>query len=170
MIAQSFIAIVMNECTSEVILREFLYHCGLEAQMDEIIAHAIAISTVMPYITSQFMPRTLTDRPAVIPQSSANLTFIGQFVELEGDVVFTVETSMRTAMIAVYKLLHLDRLITSFFQRQYDIRMVNVALHTLLGKDEIDVSDLPKINPLKIHSMQKEFVDFVNAIPPVPEY
>ena len=100
----------------------------LSNEMDEIIAHSISIPTVMPYITSQFMPRKTTDRPEIIPQNSANLAFIGQFVELEGDVVFTVETSVRTAMTAVYKMLHLDRPVTPLFKGQYDIRMVNIAL------------------------------------------
>ncbi|KXT79002.1 hypothetical protein STRDD13_00258 [Streptococcus sp. DD13] len=39
------------------------------------------------------MPRKLTDRPQIIPKNSPNLAFIGLFVELEGDVVLTVETS-----------------------------------------------------------------------------
>ena len=160
----------MNECNGEEVLREFLYHCGLENEMDEIVKHSISIPTVMPYITSQFMPRKITDRPKIIPKSSLNLAFIGQFVELEGDVVFTVETSVRTAITAVYKMLHLDRPITPLFKGQYDIRMINIALKTLIGKDKIEVSDLPKINPLKIRSMLKRLVDFINSIPPVPEY
>lgn len=49
------------------------------------------------------MPRKINDRPEIIPKSVSNLAFIGQFVELEGDVVFTVETSVRTAMTVVYK-------------------------------------------------------------------
>lgn len=129
-----------------------------------------AIPVVMPYITSQFMPRKLKDRPEVIPNGNKNLAFIGQFVELEGDVVFTVETAVRTAMIAVYLLLHLDRPITPLFQGQYDIRMVNVALKTLLGKDKIEVSDLPKVNPLKLPQTMHEIVEAINQIPPVPEY
>ena len=107
----------MTQCSGEEIMREFLYYCGLEDKIDEI------------------MPRKLKDRPEVIPAGNRNLAFIGQFVELEGDVVFTVETPVRTAMIAVYRMLHLDRPITPLFQGQYDIRMVNVALKTLLGKD-----------------------------------
>ena len=98
---------------------------------EEIMPRITAIPVVMPYITSQF-------------------------VEMEGDVVFTVETSVRTAMIAVYRMLLLDRPITPLFQGQYDIRMVNVALKTLLGKDKIEVSDLPKVNPLKLPQTMKE--------------
>ena len=160
----------MTECSGEEIMRKFLYYCGLEDKIDEIMPHITAIPVVMPYITSQFMPRKLKDRPEVIPYGNKNLAFIGQFVELEGDVVFTVETSVRTAMIAVYRLLHLDRPITPLFQGQYDIRMVNVALKTLLGKDKIEVSDLPKVNPLKLPQTMHEIVEAINQIPPVPEY
>ena len=84
--------------------------------------------------------------------------------------MFTVETSVRTAMTAVYKMLHLDRPVTPLFKGQYDIRMVTIALKTLLGKDKIEISDLPKISPLKINAMQRQFVDFINSIPPVPKY
>lgn len=106
----------MTQCSGEEIMREFLYYCGLEDKIDEIMPHITAIPVVMPYITSQFMPRKLKDRPEVIPAGNRNLAFIGQFVELEGDVVFTVETSVRTAMIAVYRMLLLDRPITPLFQ------------------------------------------------------
>lgn len=160
----------MTQCSGEEIMREFLYYCGLEDKIDEIMPHITAIPVVIPYTTSQFMPRGLKDRPEVIPAGNKNLAFIGQFVELEGDVVFTMETSVRTAMIAVYRMLHLDRPITPLFQGQYDIRMVNVALKTLLGKDKIEVSDLPKVNPLKIGQMMHELVEAINQIPPVPEY
>jgi len=101
----------------------------------------LTIPVVMPYITSQFMPRTCTDRPKVVPDGCTNFGFIGQFVEVPGDVVFTVETSVRTAMITVYRLLHLDLPITPLFQGQYDIRMVNASMKMMLGKDKIEVSD-----------------------------
>ena len=80
----------MTQCSGEEIKREFLYYCGLEDKIDGIMPHITAIPVVMPYITSQFMPRKLKDRPEVIPAGNRNLAFIGRFVELEGDVVFTV--------------------------------------------------------------------------------
>lgn len=48
--------------------------------------------------------------------------------------------------------------------------MLNVALKTMLRKDKIKVSDLPKINPLKINSALKQIVDGINSMPDVPEY
>ena len=73
-------------------------------------------------------------------------------------------------MTAVYKMYHLDRPIVPLFKGQYDIRMLTIALKTMLGKDRIEVSDLPKINPLKIQETLKQIVDGINAIPDVPEY
>ena len=52
----------MTQCSGEEIMREFLYYCGLEDKIDEIMPHITAIPVVMPYITSQFMPRKLKDR------------------------------------------------------------------------------------------------------------
>lgn len=49
----------MTQCPGEEIMREFLYYCGLEDKIDEIMPHITAIPVVMPYITSQFMPRKL---------------------------------------------------------------------------------------------------------------
>ena len=40
----------------------------------------------------------------------------------------------------------------------------------MLGKDKIEVSDLPKINPLKINQTLHQIVDGINSIPAVPEY
>ena len=73
-------------------------------------------------------------------------------------------------MTAVYKMYHLDKPIVPLFKGQYDIRMLNVALKTMLGKDKIEVSDLPKINSLKLHETLNQLVDGINAIPDVPEY
>lgn len=158
----------MTECTGEEILKEFCYWCGLLDQYDEIHDHVIVIPTIMPYITSQFMPRGGKDRPLIIPEGSQNLAFIGQFVELPGDVVFTVETSVRTAMTAVYRMLHLDRPVDPLFEGQYDIRMVNAALKTLMNKDHFEVSDMPPINPLHLQQTLQQIVNAVNEIPPVP--
>ncbi|MGN1024946.1 MAG: oleate hydratase [Faecousia sp.] len=164
----SYVKKPMNQCSGEEILKEFLYWCGLEDKYDEIRPHCIAIPTIMPYITSQFMPRGRKDRPTIIPEGSRNLAFIGQFVELPGDVVFTVETSVRTAMTAVYKMTHLDRPVDPLFQGQYDIRMVKAGMLTMTGKEKIEISDLPRINPLKLQSTLQQLLDALNSIPEVP--
>lgn len=134
----------MTECSGEEILKELLYWFGLEDKYDEIAPHCNAIPTIMPYITSEFMPRGRNDRPTIIPEGSQNLAFIGQFVELPGDVVFTVETSVRTAMTAVYKMTHLDRPVDPLFQGQYDIRMVKAGMLTMMVRRKSRFPIFPK--------------------------
>lgn len=124
----------MSECTGEELLRELLYHMGVDGDlMEEIVNDAIVIPAMMPHITSQFMPRVKGDRPEVVPEGSVNLAFLGQFVEIEGDCVFTVEYSVRSAMIAVYKLLNLDKQVPEIYPSKYDIRHVVNATRTLYG-------------------------------------
>ncbi len=55
------------------------------------------------------MPRRHTDRPVPVPACSKNFGLISQFVEIPGDVVFTVEYSVRAAQTAVYELLGIKR-------------------------------------------------------------
>lgn len=95
----------MSECTGREILEEILLHLHFAEKMEHIRDTSIVIPAMMPYITSQFMPRTGTDRPQVIPAGSKNLAFIGQFTEIPDDVVFTVEYSVRSAQSAVFGLL-----------------------------------------------------------------
>jgi len=80
----------------------------------------------MPFIDSQFQPRTPGDRPQVIPEGSTNFAFLGQFVEVPNDCVFTVEYSVRTAQTAVYSLLNLKKNVLPVYDGRHDI---NVLLH-----------------------------------------
>lgn len=101
-----FVAKPMSECTGTDILHELCGHLNFDRKT---FAKAICIPCRMPYITSMFMPRALTDRPLPVPKSSKNLAFVSQFVEIPEDVVFTVEYSVRAAQMAVYELLGIDR-------------------------------------------------------------
>ena len=91
----------MPECTGKEILTEMCFQLGLIDQVTEIIAATKVRTALMPYITGQFMPRAKGDRPWVVPDGSTNLAFMGQFVETHNDVVFTLESSVRTARIGV---------------------------------------------------------------------
>ncbi len=128
----------MSECTGEELLRELLYHLNIGGKlMEEIIDSAVVIPAMMPHITSQFMPRVKGDRPEVVPEGSVNLAFLGQFVEIEGDCVFTVEYSVRSAMMAVYELLDLDKKVPEIYPSKYDIRHIVNATKTLYGKNPL---------------------------------
>ncbi len=156
----------MADCTGAEVLQEFLYHLGMLDEYDELIRHSYVSLTMMPYITSQFMPRNSRgDRPAVIPAGSKNYAFVGQYVELEGDVVFTVETSVRTAMMAAYGLTGIDRKVLPLYQGQYDIRWLVMCIKKMLGTDNIQLGDLPPVNPLTVKRDIQGLLDFLNAVP-----
>ena len=55
-------------------------------------------------LISMFQPRAKKDRPQVVPEGSTNFAMISQFVEIQDDMVFTEEYSVRAARIAVYTL------------------------------------------------------------------
>ncbi len=120
----------MSECTGEEILTEALNHFHFGDKIPAIIEQTTCIPCMMPYITSQFMPRALGDRPAVVPQGSVNLGFVGQYAETPDDVVFTVEYSVRTAQAAVYSLMGLDRAPIPMYQGKHDIKVLVNALKT----------------------------------------
>ena len=158
----------MAECTGEEVLQEFLYHLGMLDEYETLRTHSYISLTMMPYITSQFMPRNSQgDRPHVIPEGSKNYAFVGQYVELEGDVVFTVETSVRTGMMAAYGLTGIDRKVLPLYQGQYDIRWLVMCAKKMMGTDEIRFEDLPPMNPLHLKKELKGVLDFVNATPSI---
>jgi oleate hydratase len=132
-----YIKKAMSECSGKELFEELLYHLGIEEDaMESYLAEVKVIPAMMPYITSQFMPRVAGDRPDVVPQGSVNLAFLGQFAEIEGDCVFTVEYSVRSAMMAVYTLLDLDKEVPEIYPSQYDIRVLAEASKTMKSNDE----------------------------------
>jgi oleate hydratase len=103
-----FVAKPMVQCNGAEILQEICGHLRFDLKTVE---GANCIPCRMPYITSMFMPRVRGDRPLPVPPNSRNLAFVSQFVEIEDDVVFTVEYSVRAAQMAVYQLLAIDRMV-----------------------------------------------------------
>lgn len=125
----------MIDCTGEEILTELLFHLNFKEDMDKILKTSICIPCIMPFITSQFVTRSKGDRPQVVPECSTNLAFLGQFAEIPDDVVFTVDYSARSAQMAVYKFLNLDKEVTPIYKGQYDARVLfNSAM--VMMKDE----------------------------------
>ncbi len=132
-----FIQKAMSECSGEELFKELLYHLGVkEENMQSYIDEVKVIPVMMPYITSQFMPRKEGDRPQVVPEGSVNLAFLGQFAEIKDDCVFTVEYSVRSAIMAVYTLLNLDKQVPEVYPSQYDIRAIAASAKTMHSEDE----------------------------------
>lgn len=114
----NFVKKKMYTCNGKEIIKELCGHLGFEKKYPLIIKNATCLPCVMPFITSQFMPRKKADRPAVVPKGAQNFAFIGQYVEIPGEIVFTVECSVRSAKIAVKKLLKLPTKIPPLHNKQ----------------------------------------------------
>ncbi|MCS3557551.1 MULTISPECIES: oleate hydratase [unclassified Sphingobacterium] len=127
----NYIKKTMPACTGDEILSELCFHLGIVDQLDDVIKNTIVRTSFMPYITSMFMPRAKGDRPRVVPNGCKNLGLVGQFIETNNDVVFTMESSVRTARIAVYELLNLNKQVPDINPLQYDIRHLLKAAKTL---------------------------------------
>ena len=119
------------ECTGKEILSELCHHLGILDDIENIMANTIVRTAYMPYITSMFMPRAKGDRPEIVPDGCVNMGLVGQFVETHNDVVFTMESSVRTARVAVYELLNVQKQVPDINPLQYDIRQLLKAANTL---------------------------------------
>lgn len=122
-----FVKKKMHECTGAEILTEVFAHLRVP-DMQAVMQSSDCIPTLMPYITAQFMTRRPLDRPAVIPQGAKNFAFLGQFCEIEDDVVFTVEYSVRAALMAVSSLLGLPGKVPPVYKGQYNPMVMLRAL------------------------------------------
>ena len=132
-----FIDKKMSECSGIELLQELLYHFGIaESDMQAYIDECIVIPAMMPYITSQFMPRVKGDRPEVIPEGSQNLAFLGQFCEIKDDCVFTVEYSVRSAIMAVYHFLNIEKKVPEIYASQFDIRALATAMKVMKSEHQ----------------------------------
>jgi len=130
----TYVAKPMSACSGREIMLEILGHLRMTAQADAVLHDAICIPCMMPFVTSQFLCRGKGDRPAVIPSGTRQFGFIGQFCEMEEDVVFTVEYSIRSAQVAVCSLLGLKRLPPAVYHGAFDPRVLYrafMALHEL---------------------------------------
>ncbi|GAB3290332.1 oleate hydratase [Hymenobacter humi] len=121
----------MCDCTGEEILTEVLHHLHFTEQLPALVAAANCIPCLLPFITSPFLTRTAGDRPAVVPKGSTNFAFLGQFTEIPDDVVFTIEYSVRSAQMAVYELLKLDKAPPPVYKGQHDVKVLYHAMKAL---------------------------------------
>ena len=132
-----FVARPMSACSGREIMTEVLGHLGVQAKAAALREETICIPCMMPFITSQFLPRAKGDRPEVVPERTRNLAFLGQFCELPDDVVFTVEYSVRSAQTAVYALLELEKKPPTVYRAIFNPRVLLHAFESLhdVGRD-----------------------------------
>jgi oleate hydratase len=126
-----FVRKPLSACTGREIMTELLGHMRVGTESAAIKRSCLCIPCMMPFITSQFLPRVTGDRPAVVPEGARNFGFIGQFCEMPHDVVFTVEYSVRSAQTAVATLLGLAHQPPPVYQGRFDPRVLFKAFLAL---------------------------------------
>lgn len=151
----------MPACTGREIIAELCYHLGIEDRLDEVVASTRARLALMPYITAMFMPRAAGDRPHVVPRGCTNLALMGQFVETSNDIIFTMDSSIRTARVGVYTLLGLRKKVPDISPVQYDIR-------TLLKAARALNNDEPFVGERLLHRILDKTY-FAHILPPLPD-
>jgi len=157
----NFVKKPMPACTGREILAELCYHLGIEDQLDEVVANTKARLALMPYITSMFMPRAAGDRPHVVPAGCTNLALMGQFVETSNDIIFTMDSSIRTARVGVYTLLSLRKQVPDISPTQYDIRSILKAARALNNGEPFPGERL-------LHRLLDKTY-YAHVLPPLPE-
>lgn len=141
----NFVKKNITECSGIELCKEWLYHIGVPVdEIDDIATNgANTVPCYMPYITTYFMPRSLGDRPLVVPEGSKNLAFIGNYAETDRDTVFTTEYSVRTAMEAVYTFLGINRGVPEVFASSFDSRMLLRTIYYLNDHKHLSEIKLP---------------------------
>ena len=151
----------MPACTGREIIAELCYPLGIEKQLDAVLANTKARLALMPYITAMFMPRAAGDRPHVVPAGCTNLALMGQFVETANDIIFTMDSSIRTARVGAYTLLGLRKQVPDISPVQYDVR-------TLLKAARAINNDEPFPGERLLHLLLDKTY-FAHVLPPLPD-
>jgi oleate hydratase len=123
----------MAQATGREILTELIGQLGFDDIPDHVLATTDVTTVMMPYASALFACRAVGDRPKVIPAGAKNFAFVGQFVDMPDDVVFTVEYSTHAAMLAVYTLLGVDRPIPGIYKGMFDPHVSARAARALIG-------------------------------------
>jgi oleate hydratase len=124
----------MDQCTGAEILEETLRQLRLDRQLDAIIASSICVPCNLPYVNNIWLPRSSGDRPPPVPERSANLGLIGQYVEMPREIAFTIECSVRSAWQAINVLLQRGPAPPPVYQAQYDPKALFNALKVFVSQ------------------------------------
>lgn len=123
----------MSAATGREVLTEVIKQLGFDDILEHVLATTEVTTAMLPYASALFACRTASDRPLNIPRGAQNFAFMGQFVEIPEDVVFTVEYSVRCAMLAVYAFFGVEREIPAIYHGMTDpavgIKALETAFH-----------------------------------------
>ncbi|KAL7649248.1 hypothetical protein ACMYSQ_012359 [Aspergillus niger] len=97
----------MLECGGTESLTELLQH--FHAYSEDSLSHFTLIPRVTPRRAAPLLARNYKDRPRVVGNGAENLAVVGQFVEMPDETAATMDYSVRSAQLAVYRLMKLGK-------------------------------------------------------------
>ncbi|KAJ6012372.1 hypothetical protein N7522_002727 [Penicillium canescens] len=100
----NYVKRTMLHCSGADITTEVLGHLNLHYNSP--LAHTVTIPRAMPRMSSLFLTRALGDRPSITPVSNVGL--VGPFTEFPRYTCADVSYGIRTAQMAVYKLMGME--------------------------------------------------------------
>jgi oleate hydratase len=96
----------MLDCSGAEITTELLRQLNIPSEL--FLRRTVTIPRVMPRMSGTLLPRSLRDRPEVIPENTYNIGLVGQFVEVPRDSCADMAYGVRSAQTAVSQLMDLD--------------------------------------------------------------
>lgn len=101
----NFVKKPMCVCSGDEIVAELLWQFNMP--FDDIFERVTVDSYLLPLGLSPLLPRGHEDRPNCIPPNTTNIGLVGQFVEIAGESTLSLEYGVRSAELAVDRLLNL---------------------------------------------------------------
>jgi oleate hydratase len=100
-----YLAKPMLQCSGREIMTEILRHLNMQAM--PLHQNTVTIPRIMPRMTASLLARVPSERPVVIPKDTCNIGLVGQFVEIPQFSSVDVSYGVRTAKLAVSRLMGL---------------------------------------------------------------
>lgn len=97
--------LTLDEEDGETTVERITYAYEGKTDVVKVLPEDLVFVTVGSPITRRFLVGAKGDRRRMAPEEPANLALIGQYGEIPGDGVFTVEYAIRAAQIAVKTLM-----------------------------------------------------------------
>lgn len=101
----NFVKKPMCVCSGDEIIAELLWQFNIP--FDNILERIAVDLHLLPLGLSPLLPRGHEDRPICTPSDTSNIALVGQFVEIAGESTLSLEYGVRSAQVAVNRLLNL---------------------------------------------------------------
>lgn len=111
-------------CTGSEILSKLITHLHIYSK--QLIHKTITIPRVMPRMTSHLLPHNPGDQPNITPKTVTNIGIVGQFVDIPYYTTADISYGVRSARIAVSRLMGCREDDNHVMKRDWRMTMSNI--------------------------------------------